>query len=361
MRGILKLSIGLVVVLIMLFCIVLFVGVLFLGVFFGDIGFEEKHDQNAGTPSKIAEKEIPEQFIPMYKKAGEKYDVPWLLLAAIHRVETVFSSVDMVSPVGAEGHLQFMPCSWLGWDYPFCKGLGDAEIPKDIRTDPEQIDKYGGFGVDANGNGVASPWEEKDAIFAAANHLEPYIGKSGNLQKAIRAYNHADWYVEDVMHFYNLYNAGFVSKEEANVELKGDKAWIAPDTKNLTSSYGYRIIEGERSFHAGIDIADGQDRGKPITAFAEGKVVYSQFNNGGFGNLVIIQHGNGLQTYYAHMMKTGVSAGTKVRAGQIIGQIGTTGNSTGAHLHFEVHQKKDDGTYKTVDPMPYVNTFLENE
>ncbi|MFD2760457.1 peptidoglycan DD-metalloendopeptidase family protein [Lentibacillus juripiscarius] len=361
MRGIFKLSIGILVGLVMFFCIVLFVGVLLLGMFFGGIGFNDKNDQLTGTPSKMAEKEIPEQYIPMYKKAGERYDVPWLLLAALHRVETLFSTIEMESPVGAEGHLQFMPCSWLGWDYPFCKGLGGTEIPKDIKTDPKQIEKYGGFGVDANGNGIASPWEEKDAIFAAANHLEAYITKSSDLRKAIRAYNHADWYVDEVMHFYNLYNAGFVSKEEATVEIKGDQAWVVPHTKNLTSTYGYRVIEGERGFHAGIDIAGGQDRGKPITAFADGKVVYSAFNRGGFGNLVIMQHENGLQTYYAHMMKTGVEVGEKIKAGQIIGQMGTTGDSTGVHLHFEIHQKKGDGTFESVDPMPYINKFLANE
>src|SRR5690606_10160822 len=93
--------------------------------------------------------------------------------------------------------------------------------------------------------------------------------------------------------------------------------------------------------------------GKPIVAFADGIVLYSQANAGGFGNLTVIDHGNGLSTYYAHMMYQGLRHGTKVRAGQTIGYVGSTGNSTGPHLHFEI---RINGT--PVDPLPYLREFL---
>ncbi|MFC2947580.1 peptidoglycan DD-metalloendopeptidase family protein [Virgibacillus sediminis] len=331
-------------------------GILLLFVIGFEFGEEEEY-LYPNIPSAIAEEEIPEQFIPIYKDAGEEYGIPWLLLAAVHRVETVFSSIDMVSPVNAEGHMQFMPCSWLGWEYPSCEGLGGVEIPEEIKTDPDKIEEYGGFGIDANGNGKASPWEEEDAIFAAANHLAPYINGDEGLRESLLAYNHATWYADDVLYYYRLYNDGYKPKEGGSVEIHGDMAWMVPHTKNLTSDYGYRTIRGNRDFHAGIDVAGGNDLGQPIVAFMDGKVVVSQNGIGGFGNLVVIQHGDEMRTYYAHLMEPGLPVGTEVKAGQVIGKMGTTGNSTGVHLHFEVHVK-EDGDFQQVDPMPYVEKFL---
>ncbi len=101
---------------------------------------------------------IPAEYIPIYMKAGEQYNVPWTLLAAHHRVETRFSTMNtLISPVGAEGHMQFMPCTFVGWSHPTCDGLGKGNIPESEKTDPKVIEKYGGYGVDANGDGVADP------------------------------------------------------------------------------------------------------------------------------------------------------------------------------------------------------------
>lgn len=72
-----------------------------------------------GEISNFGLNEIPSQYIPIYKAAQEKYGVPWNLLAAEHRVETRFSTLqNLVSPVGAVGGLQFMPLTWIGWSYP---------------------------------------------------------------------------------------------------------------------------------------------------------------------------------------------------------------------------------------------------
>ncbi|GAB3051298.1 peptidoglycan DD-metalloendopeptidase family protein [Virgibacillus ainsalahensis] len=357
MGNMIKLIIGLFIGLMALGAIaVASVFVLFLVVIGFELG-EEEEILYTNTPSQIAEEEIPDQFIPIYKDAGEKYGIPWLLLASVHRVETVFSSIEMVSSAGAEGHMQFMPCSWLGWNYPICEGLGGMAIPEEIKTDPEKIKQYGGFGVDANDNGKASPWEEEDAIHAAANHLAPYIDGNNGLRDALLAYNHASWYADDVMHYYQLYNDGYKAKEVGSVEIHGDKAWMVPHTKNLTSEYGYRTINGERDFHGGIDVAGGNDRGQPIVAFRDGKVIVSQANIGGFGNLVVIQHGEDMLTYYAHLIEKGVPVGTEVKAGQVIGKMGTTGNSTGVHLHFEIHVK-ENGSFQRINPMSYIEEFL---
>lgn len=102
-----------------------------------------------------------------------------------------------------------------------------------------------------------------------------------------------------------------------------------PDESRLTSHFGPR----RRRFHYGVDLA--MPTGRPIYAAFDGVVRISKYN-GSYGNLVVIRHPNGLETYYAHMSKRHVSAGTQVRAGDIIGLCGNTGRSYGSHLHFEI-------------------------
>jgi murein DD-endopeptidase MepM/ murein hydrolase activator NlpD len=86
--------------------------------------------------------------------------------------------------------------------------------------------------------------------------------------------------------------------------------------------------------HSGVDFA--APAGAPILAAAGGVVSVAEFNPA-YGNMVVVDHGNGLQTLYAHASKLGVKAGEIVRKGQQIASVGSTGRSTGAHLHFEVH------------------------
>lgn len=113
---------------------------------------------------------------------------------------------------------------------------------------------------------------------------------------------------------------------------------------NITSAYGWRIhpIRKVWQFHPGIDIArfnrQGQSiGGKPIVAAASGTVDFVRsYDGGGYGIYVIISHGGGYQTLYAHMRYTTVKKGQVVTIGQQIGVVGTTGSSTGNHLHFEV-------------------------
>jgi len=158
---------------------------------------------------------IPEEYIPVYISAGKQYNVPWTLLAAHHRVETRFSTMkNLVSPVGAEGHMQFMPCTFVGWEHPTCKGLGKGEIPESEKTNPDIIKAYGGYGVDGNGDGKADPFQIEDAIYSAAKYLSAAGASKGELKKAIYQYNHSEQYVEDVLHYYNQYE-GVSSQLEA--------------------------------------------------------------------------------------------------------------------------------------------------
>ncbi|GEN83686.1 hypothetical protein SLU01_19980 [Sporosarcina luteola] len=157
---------------------------------------------------------IPEEYLPIYKAAADEYGIPWTLLAAHHRIETRFSTMDpLLSPAGAEGHMQFMPCTFVGWSYPGCEGLGKGDIPEKDKTDPAVIKKYGGYGIDANGDGIADPYDIEDAIFSAANYLSKSGAADGEIEKAIFHYNHSDKYVEDVLWFFNEFETQRLAEE----------------------------------------------------------------------------------------------------------------------------------------------------
>ena len=107
-------------------------------------------------------------------------------------------------------------------------------------------------------------------------------------------------------------------------------SFVEPAQGIITSRFGIR----KRDNHKGIDIANSV--GTPIRAAASGTVTYAKYNNGGYGYLVIISHGNGIQTYYGHNSKLYVSEGQTVSQGQVIAAMGSTGISTGSHCHWEV-------------------------
>ncbi|MCP1144943.1 lytic transglycosylase domain-containing protein [Lysinibacillus endophyticus] len=173
---------------------------------------------------------IPEEYIPIYMAAEEKYGVPWTLLAAHHRIETRFSTMKtLVSPVGAEGHMQFMPCTFVGWGHPTCSGLGEGEIPEEEKTNPKIIKKYGGYGVDANQDGIADPYDIEDAIFSAANYLAKAGVSKGELKKAIYNYNHSEEYVDDILYYYHLYED--VSDELEQLILATDESKTIDEVK----------------------------------------------------------------------------------------------------------------------------------
>ncbi|PSB23135.1 peptidase M23 [filamentous cyanobacterium CCP2] len=121
----------------------------------------------------------------------------------------------------------------------------------------------------------------------------------------------------------------------------------------VTSEYGWRIhpIYGDERFHTGIDL--GAASGTPVQAADGGTVVFADISGSmtsGYGQLVIIDHGNGRETWYAHLNNMNVQEGQQVAPGDVLGSVGSSGGSTGPHLHFEVRENGEP-----VDPRQYIN------
>jgi len=127
------------------------------------------------------------------------------------------------------------------------------------------------------------------------------------------------------------------------------EAFEKPVRGRLTSRYGYRRdpFTGKRSFHTGIDIANRV--GTKIHAANSGRVVYTGSREG-YGNTIIIEHSFGYRTYYAHLSEIRVIKGKKVQKGDVIGLIGSSGRSTGPHLHFEIWLRN-----RLIDPLTQTN------
>ncbi|MGC4744264.1 M23 family metallopeptidase [Micromonospora sp. DT201] len=135
------------------------------------------------------------------------------------------------------------------------------------------------------------------------------------------------------------------AKPKPKKTTKPTPAWVDPmPGAAVTSCYGERW----GTLHAGIDLA--LPSGTPIRAAAAGTVTQAGDASDGYGNSVFIDHGNGYLTHYAHQSRIAVTVGQKVKAGQVIGYEGATGDATGPHLHFEVHQ----GMWNQIDPAPFM-------
>ena len=124
----------------------------------------------------------------------------------------------------------------------------------------------------------------------------------------------------------------------------GAFTWPVPCSRRITGRYGESRTG---HFHAGIDIDGYGNDGQPVLAAASGTVITAT-SSGAYGNYVVIDHGNGYSTLYAHMSSNAVSSGSYVNAGDVIGYLGATGNATGTHCHFEV---RINGS--TTDPAQY--------
>ena len=116
-----------------------------------------------------------EELVALWKRAGAVYDIPWQILAAINKIESNYGRNMGPSSAGAVSWMQFLPSTWLCW------------------------------GVDASGDGIADPWNATDAVYAAARYLAASGGRK-QMRRAIFAYKHADWYVDQVLDIARVFN-----------------------------------------------------------------------------------------------------------------------------------------------------------
>ena len=136
--------------------------------------------------------------------------------------------------------------------------------------------------------------------------------------------------------------------DSRGIIITGRGIMTVPVDAEITSGFGYRMhpILGYQKFHSGLDF--GSDSGSTIRSAAAGVVIYAQWY-GGYGNTVIVDHGSGFTTLYGHTEGFYVAEGATVQKGQPIAAVGSTGLSTGPHLHFEVRQNGEP-----IDPVPYL-------
>lgn len=145
-----------------------------------------------------------------------------------------------------------------------------------------------------------------------------------------------------------LKGKGLEGVETEPLSKGGDNRPFWPLRANLSSAFGWRIdpLDGQNRFHYGIDLPAGQ--GTLIRASLPGRVAQSGYQEG-YGNLVVLDHGGGYTTLYAHNKDNFVNQGDWVRQGDPLASVGSSGRSTGAHLHFEVRK---DG--KHLDPVSFL-------
>jgi murein DD-endopeptidase MepM/ murein hydrolase activator NlpD len=355
------------------------------------------------TPRTLAQAELSS----LWHRAGAAYGIPWQVLAAINKIESNFGRNMGPSSAGAVGWMQFMPSTWLRW------------------------------GTDANGDGIADPWAPEDAIFSAARYLAAAGGRT-DLERGVFAYNHADWYVQDVLELAALYgNGGGVTAfhlDRLQVELDDARRQVSKANRKLvqavraarmarrverslvarldrTRLLSTRLELERRVYHAGVRaqaateavderralledakaaldaarassgpasfapqagtllatpsygggyvfpvgggpsvVSVGHDHhdypaadiaapmGAPLYALADGVVEAAwPLGSGACGIGFILRTGDGRTWTYCHLsfLEPTVAAGAALVAGAPVGLVGSTGHSTGPHLHLQ--------------------------
>lgn len=208
--------------------------------------------------------------------------------------------------------------------------------------------------------------DAKSAILANKNQIESDRASSAAQKEELnKSLSQSIKYMNELKELENEYNNDFLKVQAAIKELDkkitailianqgsgqlspGGWLWPAPGYYAISSGYGNRTMGGYTEFHLGIDIPTGR-KSVPIVASKAGIVKIAEYH-WSYGNYIAIDHGGGYSTLYAHNTSLNVSVGQMVAQGQVIAMSGTTGSSTGIHLHFEVRLNG-----KTQNPMNYL-------
>ena len=199
--------------------------------------------------------------------------------------------------------------------------------------------------------------QEEDAmetlISSKEEEINLYEADISNKEEAVKAYEAEiaaqDAVIKELEAAILAEKKRLLEENRSGINYDGGKfAWPAPKYTRVSDDYGYRIhpILGVQQFHNGVDLA--APSGSPILAAYDGEVVAADYSST-MGNYIMIDHGDGLITIYMHASSISVSKGTMVARGEQIGCVGSTGRSTGPHLHFSV---RENGSY--VSPWNYI-------
>ncbi|HEX3174114.1 MAG TPA: lytic murein transglycosylase [Solirubrobacterales bacterium] len=237
-----------------------------------------------GVPNFVIDSfEIPPFLLPIYQACGTEYGIPWEVLASINKIETAFGTNLNVSSAGAVGWMQFLPSTWEG------------------------------YGVDANGDGRKDPYNPVDAICAAANYLKA-SGGSADLYNAILAYNHADWYVQEVLLYARAYGklpgdlVGSLTglTEGAHFPVAADaryaddistRAALSKATPQQRAAYGNAAdVVASSPTRRGINIFAREDA--PVVAVNDGTIV-KMGDSDRLGRYVVLRDAYGNRYTYA--------------------------------------------------------------
>jgi len=236
-----------------------------------------------GVPNFVIDSfEIPPFLLPIYQACGTEYGVPWEVLASINKIETGFGTNLNISSAGALGWMQFLPSSWEA------------------------------FGLDANGDGKKDPYNPVDAICAAAHYLK-LAGAHDDLYQAIFAYNHADWYVQEVLLYARAYGRlpsdlvgsltglteGAHFPIAADARYADDVAARAALKKGESPEYGNAAeVISSSPTPRGINIFS--DEGAPVVAVNDG-VIRKLGHSERLGNFVVLEDTYGNRYTYAQL------------------------------------------------------------
>ena len=168
-----------------------------------------------------------DQLLRFWQNAGQAYDVPWSVLAAINKIESNFGRNMGPSSAGALGWMQFMPSTWVRW------------------------------GTDADANGVADPWNPVDAVYSAARYLAA-SGGATDIRRAVFSYNHADWYVNQVIQLAQLYGSSDTASADAfqNLPAAGSSVFALDRLQVELDSARAAVAEASGEYRTAADRAN---------------------------------------------------------------------------------------------------------
>lgn len=232
----------------------------------------------------------------------------------------------------------------------------DTELLKNLDAEKKQIE----IEEDEIQQKIAELEEKHSQLESKQNELATYLKKANTELSDAQAKQQAaemtqsEIYAEYIAakNAYELELRESIKNGSSQVAVGGDFIWPVPTNAHISSLFGPRTLYGKYDYHTGLDIATGSGTyiyGKPIVASKAGTVIRADKRLTGYGYCVRIDHGGGYVTLYGHCSALYVGIGDVVTQGQTIARVGSTGNSTGPHLHFEIRVNGSQ-----VDPLPYI-------